>query len=237
MKKFLILLLTFALMLSLCACGSKGNPDHEYIVSLLEKGEYDMAIELIEHLKERENGSTQPADNNIEPPTEAPAESSTPVSTGLSGIDEAQVLDLVKLFMKEQGDDLQKMYKKNFGNKPVPISLLNATEYFLEDADGQGSPAHFILMNIGGSFAHSDHSFDAIQVAYDIDRGTFISSANIDWNCIGSGDISTVEQFHNAIVNAYYSYLSYGSEIMWTEWETIQNLDAEAINRINEKLN
>ena len=242
-KRALILALCLLISFVLGGCGQKPNPDHEYIVSLLEKGEYDMAIDIIEHLKARESGSAQPADNKenttskVETPTETPTEKPISVSTGLSGIDEAQILELVERFMKEQGNDVQMQYKELSGNKPGPISLLNVAEYFLEDTDGNGTPGHFILMNIGGTFASIDAVFDAVQVAYDIDRGTFINSTNIDWNCIGSGDITTVEQFHNMLANAYYSYLCYGSEILWTERETVENLDAEAISRINEKLN
>lgn len=43
MKKLTALLLVLFLCLSLAACGNTGNPDHDYILHLLEQGDYDMA--------------------------------------------------------------------------------------------------------------------------------------------------------------------------------------------------
>ena len=51
MKRFVALLLLLALCLCLMGCGKK-DETHEYILSLLEQGEYDMAIHVIEGLRD-----------------------------------------------------------------------------------------------------------------------------------------------------------------------------------------
>ncbi|MGN1249488.1 MAG: hypothetical protein ACI4XW_05355, partial [Candidatus Spyradocola sp.] len=52
MKKTLFLLVALALCLTLTACSSgTGNADYDYILSLLDRGEYDMAIQVIEMLR------------------------------------------------------------------------------------------------------------------------------------------------------------------------------------------
>ena len=52
MKKAICLLLALILCFMLAACGSgTGNEDYDYIISLLDRGEYDMAIQVIEMLR------------------------------------------------------------------------------------------------------------------------------------------------------------------------------------------
>lgn len=53
MKKAISLLLALVLCFTLAACGSSGtgNEDYDYIISLLDRGEYDMAIQVIEMLR------------------------------------------------------------------------------------------------------------------------------------------------------------------------------------------
>ena len=53
MKKTICLLLALVLCFMLAACGSSGtgNEDYDYIISLLDRGEYDMAIQVIEMLR------------------------------------------------------------------------------------------------------------------------------------------------------------------------------------------
>ena len=59
MKKAISLLLALAMCLSLAACGSKLNPEHAYILQLLEQEDYDMAIYVIEGLRRQKTGTTQ----------------------------------------------------------------------------------------------------------------------------------------------------------------------------------
>lgn len=57
MKKALSLILVLALCVSLAACGGTGNKDHDYILHLLEQGDYDMAIHVIEGLRDSRTGT------------------------------------------------------------------------------------------------------------------------------------------------------------------------------------
>ena len=68
MKKTISLLLALVLCFMLAACGSSGtgNVDYDYIISLLDRGEYDMAIQVIEMLR---TGSSA-----VPPQAEVPAE-------------------------------------------------------------------------------------------------------------------------------------------------------------------
>lgn len=59
MRRVIALILAFVLCLSLAACGGTGNKDHDYILHLLEQGEYDMAIHVIEGLKAGKTNTAQ----------------------------------------------------------------------------------------------------------------------------------------------------------------------------------
>ena len=64
MKKVISLLLVLMLCSAFAACSrnvSTGNSDYDYIISLLDRGEYDMAIQVIEML--RSNSSEEPTKN------------------------------------------------------------------------------------------------------------------------------------------------------------------------------
>ena len=69
MKRLIPLFLVFAFVAG--ACGGGKNKEHEYILSLLEQGEYDKAIQVIEILRDGEEGTKpQPVQTAA---TEAPA--------------------------------------------------------------------------------------------------------------------------------------------------------------------
>ena len=60
MKKIIGIFLVLTMCLSLCACGGTGNADHDYILKLLEQEDYDMAIYVIEGLRDgRAAGSAE----------------------------------------------------------------------------------------------------------------------------------------------------------------------------------
>lgn len=64
MKKVIPLLLVLAMCLCLAACGGTGNEAHDYILSLLEKEEYDMAIYVIEGLRDGKAGAQSRPDDS-----------------------------------------------------------------------------------------------------------------------------------------------------------------------------
>lgn len=61
MRKFLAFLLVLTICIGLAACGDNGtgNETYDYILHLLESGEYDMAIHVIEGLKDGKTGTVQ----------------------------------------------------------------------------------------------------------------------------------------------------------------------------------
>ena len=61
MKKWIALLLAVAVCASLAACGGTGNPDHDYVLALMEKGDYDMAIKVLENLRGETEAAAEPA--------------------------------------------------------------------------------------------------------------------------------------------------------------------------------
>ena len=87
MKKSIALLLILTLCLSLAACGkagTTGNTDYDYIITLLDRGEYDMAIQIIEML--RSNGSVVPEETPAGGQSE-PADSAAITSPGDTSFD------------------------------------------------------------------------------------------------------------------------------------------------------
>ena len=59
MRKLTVFLLLVSLCLGLCACGGTGDPDHDYILHLLEQEDYDMAIHVIEGLRDGGSGGSE----------------------------------------------------------------------------------------------------------------------------------------------------------------------------------
>ena len=235
MKRIICLLTAFIVCLSLCGCGSKGNPDHEYIVSLLEKGEYDMAIELVENLKAREVADS----------TEVPTESSQPKEVKPTKSPEPEEVDPVKLasdisknFMKKRGKEMQKDYKKLTGQKPVAAKVEHAMLYTLDDYDFAGHNARFMMVAISGSFAYSHGATDSVYLAYDIDNDVLINSLDMNWAYINNfdGNLNSHEQFHTIATNAYASYCMYSGDFLWRDSETKDELDAASIALINDAI-
>ena len=79
MKKLFSLLIICALLFSLCACGSTGNKDYDYIIALLEEGNYDMAIHVIEGLR----GSVDNSEESAGPVSNAGSEAVAPILNGM----------------------------------------------------------------------------------------------------------------------------------------------------------
>ena len=88
MKKFLSALIVCAMLLSLCACGGTGNKDHDYIIALLKEGNYDMAIHVIEGLRDGA-GSEAPA----EPVVNGDSQAVAPVLNGMDWLFEMHLIN------------------------------------------------------------------------------------------------------------------------------------------------
>lgn len=89
MKKLFSLLIIFVLLFSLCACGSTGNKDYDYIIALLEEGNYDMAIHVIEGLR----GSVDNSKESAGPVSNAGSEAVAPILNGMDWIFEMHFIN------------------------------------------------------------------------------------------------------------------------------------------------
>ena len=74
MKKIISVALVLVMCFSLCACGGTGNEAYDYIISLLDKGEYDMAIHVIEGMRDSISTSQQPDQQHEDQGGGAPGE-------------------------------------------------------------------------------------------------------------------------------------------------------------------
>lgn len=119
MKKILSVLMICALCLSLCACGGTGNKDHDYIISLLEEGKYDMAIHVIEGLRDGTVSTEEPA----EPVSNAGSEAVAPMLNGADWLFEMHL-------MNEDGPSLSlvSLEIKNLNNGEEQSSFFFPTE-------------------------------------------------------------------------------------------------------------
>lgn len=250
MKKILCLWTVAALCLSLGACGSAKNKEHEYILSLLEQGEYDKAIQVIEILRDGEEGTqTQPAQTAAteapaadapatEPSAvEAPASPTVPLSAGLT---ERQKLpaDTVKAFLENTGDAAVKEFEEVTGSKARPTTVTHAMEYRLGNWDGKGTNAHCMLIRLDMDVACDGGVDDSVRILLDMDTGKSYNSMDLDWSLIDAcGGIPTnKEEFNTLALNSYHSYVAFGNEFIWADMEIREELTQEELAAINEAL-
>ena len=188
MRKILSFCIAAALCLSLGACGSAKNSDHDYILSLLERGEYDKAIRVIEILRDGAEGTqTQSAQTAA---MEGPVAGATDR--------EKLAADTVKAFLKNTGDAAIRKYEDVVGEKARPTMVTHAMEYRLGNWDGKGTNAHCMLIWLSADVAWDNSAYDSVQILLDMDTGINSASLSADWNLIDScgGDPTNKEQFN-----------------------------------------
>jgi len=244
MKKLFCLILPVAMCISFAACGSKGtgNADHDYVIALMEKGDYDMAITVLEHLRDKAaaNSGQAAAESEAAKPEQAettvevPQPTSTPVSSS-----EQLAIDAVNDFLAEKGNDMIEAFRTNTGNNSGPVSVSHVTEYFMPDCDNNGNDANCILVNLMGGFCADSAIFDSMQLLLDLDTGKLYDSTELDWDLMAAsnGEPGNEEVFNMYVLNAYYNIVSGGDPILWSGRETRANLSADQIARINEMIN
>lgn len=126
MKKLFTVLFIINMCLSLCACGGTGNEDHDYIISLLEEGRYDMAIHVIEGLRSG-LGTQAPAESvpipDGEPVSSTDGEPVPPILRDMDWIFEMHLIN-------ESGQQLSlvSLEIKNLNNGAEQDSYLFPTE-------------------------------------------------------------------------------------------------------------
>ena len=263
MRKILSFCIAAALCLSLGACGSAKNSDHDYILSLLERGEYDKAIRVIEILRDGAEGTqTQSAQTTA---TEAAAVQTTAADTAatettvpqtaaadtaatqtaamegpVAGATDREKLaaDTVKTFLENTGDAAIKQYEDVIAKKARPTTVTHAMEYRLGNWDGKGTNAHCMLIWLSADVVWDNSAYDSVQILLEMDTGKNYDSLNADWNLIDAcgGDPTNKEEFNTIALNAYHSYVLYGEEQMWTEWEIREEFSDSELAAINEAL-
>lgn len=248
MRKILSFCIAAALCLSLGACGSAKNSDHDYILSLLERGEYDKAIRVIEMLRDGAEGvQTQSAQTVA---TEAAVTQTAAADTAatqtaamegpVAGATDREKLaaDTVKTFLENTGDAAIKQYEDVIAQKARPTMVTHAMEYRLGNWDGKGTNAHCMLIWLSADVVWDNSAYDSVQILLDMDTGKNYDSLNADWNLIDAcgGDPTNKEEFNTIALNAYHSYVLYGAEQMWTEWEIREEFSDSELAAINEAL-
>ena len=248
MRKILSFCIAAALCLSLGACGSAKNSDHDYILSLLERGEYDKAIRVIEMLRDGAEGvqtqSAQTVATEATVPQTAAADTAATQTAAMEGPvagatdREKLAADTVKTFLENTGDAAIKQYEDVIAKKARPTTVTHAMEYRLGNWDGKGTNAHCMLIWLSADVVWDNSAYDSVQILLDMDTGEIYDSLNADWNLLDAcdGDPTNKEEFNTIALNAYLSYVLYGAEQMWTEWEIREEFSDSELAAINEAL-
>ena len=250
MKKIICLLTAAVLCLSLGACGGGKNKEHEYILSLLEQGEYDKAIQVIEILRDGEEGTKpQPVQTAateapaVDAPATEPSATQTPPSPTVplsTGLTERQKLaaDTVKAFLESKGDAAVKEFEEVTGSKARPVTVTHAMEYRVGNWDGKGTNAHCMLIWLDMDVACDGGVDDSVRILLDMDTGKCYNSMDLDWSLIDAcgGTPTNKEEFNTIALNSYHSYVAYGNEFIWADMEIREELTQEELAAINEAL-
>lgn len=164
MQKSILLLFAVTLCASLTACGGTGNPDHDYVLTLMEKGDYDMAITVLENLK-AQSGTVTAAD-----PTPAPdLPEETPESASALTSEQLLVADTVRQFMADKGDAMIKGFEAAIGQAAREPVVIGAIEYMLGNCDSNGSTSHCMLIAMEADIAVEGGVNDNLQFLPDMD--------------------------------------------------------------------
>ena len=130
MKRIILLLIALSLCICLSACGAKtNNSDYDYILSLLDRGEYDMAISVIEMLRDAEENSIAP--ENDEAITDG-------ISSEVSPTGQTEYLFENQKPIKNGSDLHFIMQLENKTDLALTLSSLEITDY--DDNGNHGEP-------------------------------------------------------------------------------------------------
>ena len=232
--KILRILVVLLLCLALAGCGTKLTPEEEYLLTLVQEGNYDMAIQVIENIRLREGGATPAVTAATEVPVETTVETEPPMT------ERAQLaLDTVNRFLEEEGYALMQAFEdtscKNSGNPQV----IHAMEYRLGNCDGNGSSSHLLLVNLQMNVAYDNGIFDNLQLVLDLDTQTFYNSSRFDEAMVLACDgiPTNEEEFNMFAVGSYWSFLTMGNDFLMCDAEICEVLTEAEIAAINSALN
>lgn len=218
------------LLISLTACSRTGNPDHDYVLALMEKGDYAMAIQVLEHLQAQSGTGTQPL-----PATEAVEETTQPAAV-LTAIQQLAT-DTVIQFMADKGNALVTAYEAHSGTRARIPTVVHAIEYRLGNCDGNGSSAHCLLISMEADIYADDGFCDRLQLLVDMDTQTVYNSAQIDQALLSRENPANEDEFNHFLLNSYYSYIIHGADQLWEDSEIRETLTDTDLTAINNALN
>lgn len=235
--KILRILLVMLLCLALAGCGTKLSTEEEYLLSLVQEGNYDMAIQVIENIRIREGGaaSAVPAASDA---TEVPVE--TTVETEPPMTERAQLaLDTVNRFLEEEGYAMMQAFKDVICADPGGPRVTHAMEYRLGNCDGNGNSSHLLLMNLQMNVAYGDGVNDNLQMILDLDTQTLYNSSRYDEAMVRAcnGMPTNEEEFNMIAVNAYWNIAYADNDILMSDAEICEIFTEEEIAAINNHLN
>lgn len=234
MKHLFRLILILLLCLALAGCGSTVNKDHEYILHLLENGDYDMAISVIENLRDRELGIPAPVETAAaEVPT---TEATVPETTAPPVDSQVQlVIDTVSRYLEEDGNAQMEAYEKITASPAGTPEVLHAMEYRLGNIMESSKNAHFLFIGLQMNVAVEGGCNDSVRLLLDLEDQTLMNSAQLDWRLIESCDgmPTTMAEFYAVALNTYSNYFTFGDRfiMMGSEiWEDLSETDIAAVN-------
>lgn len=237
MKHILRLTLTALLCLALAGCGKTADKDHEYILHLLENGDYDMAISVIENLRDRELGTPRPVETAA---TETPATEATVPETTTPPFDSQVqlVMDTVSRYLEEDGNARMEAFEKITASPAGTPEVLHAMEYRLGNIMGSGKNAHFLFIGLRMNVAVEGGCDDSVRLLLDLEDQTLLSSAQLDWRLIENcgGMPTTMAEFYAVALNTYSNYFTFGDRFIMTDSEIWEDLSESDIAAINEAL-
>lgn len=237
MKKWIALLLAVAVCIALAACGGTGNPDHDYVLALMEKGDYDMAIKVLENLR----GETEIAAES-EIATEAQADTAATEAvkpaSNLSSVEQL-VVDTVNQFMVDKGNDLSQAFKDIIAEDPRPLTVTHAMEYRLGNCDGNGNVAHCLLIYLSGDIAGDWGADDKLQLLLDMDTQKLYNSVDVDFDLISTWDgmPTNKEEFNITALGCYRTFVEDNTQWLMSDSAIYEPLTEDALAAINEALN
>ena len=239
MKKWIALLLAVAVCASLAACGGTGNPDHDYVLSLMEKGDYTMAIKVLENLRGESGVSAEEETLGVESQEEEKTaeETQKPVSN-LSSVEQL-VVDTVNQFMSDKGNDLQQAFKDIIAEDPRPLTITHAMEYRLGNCDGNGNAAHCLLIYLSGDIAGDWGADDKLQLLLDMDTQKLYNSVDVDFDLISTWDgmPTNKEEFNITALGCYRTFVEDNTQWLMSDSAIYEPLTEDALAAINEALN
>lgn len=233
------IIVVLLLCLALAGCGTKLTAEEEYLLTLVQEGNYDMAIQVIENIRIREGGAVP----TVIPATEAPAvvtEAPTTAATEPLMSERAQLaLDTVNRFLEEEGYALMQAYKDVIASDPGDPVVTHAMEYRLGNCDGNGNASHLLLVQLQINVVYDNGTNDNMQLILDLDTRKLYDSAHLDEEMILACDgmPTNEEEFNMIALNSYRSFLNPDNPFLMSDAEICEALTEAEIATINNALN